>query len=227
MTQSRLYRLILTGPLAGRNIILNDHEFVRGVLEITDVPEKVEGIVTYMGRAYRAYLEGSDELREAQAADEARKQAGVEAKEPSDGQRDLSGDGKAPGNPTDGNVQPNGSGATQETADVSDGSAPAATGSEGDVSDRDGHKDPGLSESASTESERTIEDSADVALAAALRSLDPDNDEHWNTNGKPAMAAIAKAYGSEGVTRKDAEAALPDWDRDKAREAKELAEIAA
>jgi hypothetical protein len=38
------------------------------------------------------------------------------------------------------------------------------------------------------------------------------------------MTAVEIAYGSTGVTRKDVAVAIPDWDRDKAKELKELTE---
>lgn len=57
-------------------------------------------------------------------------------------------------------------------------------------------------------------------LAAALRQLDPENDEHWTKIGKPAMSALEQFYGSSDITRADVEAAIPDFNRDVARAAK-------
>ena len=50
-------------------------------------------------------------------------------------------------------------------------------------------------------------------LEAALRKLDPNNDEHWTKSGKPAVAAVEQFYGSADITRTDIEAAIPDFDR--------------
>lgn len=58
-------------------------------------------------------------------------------------------------------------------------------------------------------------------LATALGQLDPENDEHWTKIGKPAMAALEQFYGSTDFTRADVEAAIPDFDREAARAAKQ------
>ena len=57
-------------------------------------------------------------------------------------------------------------------------------------------------------------------LAAALRQLDPENDDHWTKLGKPTMSAVEQFYGSAAVTRDEVEAAIPGFNRDAARAAK-------
>lgn len=57
-------------------------------------------------------------------------------------------------------------------------------------------------------------------LAAALRQLDPENDDHWTKLGKPTMSAVEQFYGSAAVTRDEVEAAIPGFSRDAARAAK-------
>lgn len=56
-------------------------------------------------------------------------------------------------------------------------------------------------------------------LAAALRQLDPENDDHWTKLGKPTMSAVEKLFGSAAVTRDEVEAAIPGFNRDVARAA--------
>ena len=56
-------------------------------------------------------------------------------------------------------------------------------------------------------------------IAAAVRGLNPENDEHWTGAGLPAMAAVEDLVGSKDIKRADVEAAVPGWDRDKALEA--------
>ena len=60
-------------------------------------------------------------------------------------------------------------------------------------------------------------------IAAALKKLDPENDDHWvmtgTHKGLPKLFAVEEAYGRAGLTRQDLEAALPGWNRDKALEA--------
>ncbi len=55
-------------------------------------------------------------------------------------------------------------------------------------------------------------------IAAAVRGLDPENDEHWTDAGLPAMAAVESLVGSKDIKRADVNAAVPDWNRDKALE---------
>lgn len=56
-------------------------------------------------------------------------------------------------------------------------------------------------------------------LAAALRQLDPENDDHWTKLGKPTISAVEQFFGSAAVTRDEVEAALPGFNRDAARAA--------
>lgn len=60
----------------------------------------------------------------------------------------------------------------------------------------------------------------DAKLAAVLAQLDPDNDDHWTQQGKPALAAVEAAYGSSAITRADVEAAAPGLTREAAKAAK-------
>jgi hypothetical protein len=62
-------KLILTGPRAGKTVKLRGYQFVNGQLTLSGAPERWEGVVRYMGRAYRAYEEGTAALTEAQEQD--------------------------------------------------------------------------------------------------------------------------------------------------------------
>lgn len=57
------------------------------------------------------------------------------------------------------------------------------------------------------------EPEVDEKLIAALKKLDPKNDDHWVKDGRPAMAAVEELYGSAGITREDVETAIPGYDR--------------
>lgn len=59
---------------------------------------------------------------------------------------------------------------------------------------------------------------ANTRLAAALKQLDPKNDDHWTQAGKPAIAAVEKLYGDAGITRADVDAAIPGFDRESAKQ---------
>lgn len=219
MAQPRTHRLILTGPLAGKTIKLNGRHFKEGVLELYGKAEAVEGLITYMGRSYQAYLEGSDELRKAQARD-------AEHLEKTNGECDIQRtirdeEGLDPG---EGEVQPEGEGSTSEGDDNGDGSAEGSEGSEGGLPDRDGLQNAGISAS-EVGPGGPFPETQDIALRNAVLALDPENDEHWTQGGKPAISAVEQAYDSTGVTRKDIQAAMPEWNRDKAKEHKELADL--
>lgn len=56
-------------------------------------------------------------------------------------------------------------------------------------------------------------------LQKAVLGLDPEDDSHWTKDGKPAMTAAEKLYGSSGLTRADVEAAAPGFTREKAKAA--------
>lgn len=50
-------------------------------------------------------------------------------------------------------------------------------------------------------------------ITAALAGLDPNDDEIWTANGKPAMAAIEAILGTKAVSRAEVDAAAPDFRR--------------
>lgn len=64
-----MVNLILTGPYAGRDIVLRGYVFRGGRLTLRADWETVEGIVRYLGRCYQAYVEGSPQHQEAQERD--------------------------------------------------------------------------------------------------------------------------------------------------------------
>jgi hypothetical protein len=210
MTKPQTFRLILTGPYAGKDAHLNGYDFEDGVLELYGTMEAVQGVVTYMGRAYQAYLEGSDELKFAQNRDmeNANGEYNFEGQtQPQEGEDHSPGD-----------IQPEGSGSDSVSAIDGVGSGEDEEGAEGGVSDRDGHEDSGVSTTAAGQS-GSFAAEKNLELKKAVLSLDVDNDEHWTKAGIPALAAVEVAYGYNGITRKDIQKAAPEWDRDRAREA--------
>lgn len=56
-------------------------------------------------------------------------------------------------------------------------------------------------------------------LQKAVLGLDPADDTHWTKDGKPAITAVEKLYGSAGITRADVESVAPGHTRDKAKAA--------
>ena len=55
------------------------------------------------------------------------------------------------------------------------------------------------------------------AIAEALAKLDPEKDEDWTQDGKPAMKAVEALLGTDKVSRKDLPA---DFNREAAKAAK-------
>ncbi len=99
------------------------------------------------------------------------------------------------------NVQSSRGGAeTNNAALAGGGSVNAQTGQAGKVSRGDGQ--PSI---------------VNVKLQRAVLGLDPKDDAHWTKDGKPAITAVEKLYGSTGIVRADIEAAAPGYTRDKAK----------
>ena len=65
--------------------------------------------------------------------------------------------------------------------------------------------------------EPTVE--LNTKLQKSVLALDPADETHWTKDGKPAMTAVEKLYGSAGITRADVEAVAPGHTRDKAKAA--------
>jgi len=216
MSEPRVHRLVLTGPLAGQTTNLRGCAFTDGVFEVYMPAEQFEGLATYLRRSFQAYVDGSDELKAAQKRD---KQF---AQENSNGERDNQGEVQPPegGDEGDGDVQPEGQGTPEEGPTSIEGDVDAETGAEGGIPDRDGHEDSGLPESEHGGTVRS--DSAELTdpMVEAVLSLDPEEDSHWTAAGQPAVAAVAVAIGDESVTRKDIKEGASGYDRESVREIK-------
>lgn len=192
---------VLTGALAGRTIRLGSqpYAFERGRLTITAPAEDVALHARFLERNWQAYPEGHPALKE----------------EKPNGQRDLQTSTQQDGQPpVSSDVQPNGGGTEAgDAAPVSGGGVEAEAGQAGGVPDGDGQPavltDPAK--------EPTVE--LNTKLQKAVLGLDPADDTHWTKDGKPAMTAVEKLYGSAGITRADVEAVAPGHTRDKAKAA--------
>jgi len=191
---------VLTGALAGRTIRLGSqpYAFEKGRLTVTAPAEEVALHARFLERNWQAYPEGHPALKEVP-----------------DGQRDLQENPKPDGQqPLHGDVQPNGSGLEAgEPAPVGGGSDEAEAGQAGGVSDGNGQPE-GVTEPAK---EPTVE--LNTKLQKSVLALDPADETHWTKDGKPAMTAVEKLYGSAGITRADVEAAAPGYNREKAKAA--------
>ena len=191
---------VLTGAFAGRTIRLGSqsYAFEKGRLTITAPPEEVALHARFLERNWQAYPEGHPALKEVP-----------------DGQRDLQEGPQPDGQqPVHSDVQPNGEGTEAgDAAPVSGGGVEAEAGQAGGVPDGDGQPavltDPAK--------EPTVE--LNTKLQKAVLGLDPADDTHWTKDGKPAMTAVEKLYGSAGLIRADVEAVAPGHTREKAKAA--------
>lgn len=191
-------KLILTGGRAGTTCVLGrQFRFVEGQLTIHGDEVQVEKLSRYIGRCYKAFPVGSEELEHFQKLDAA-------AKEGSDGTSQVQG-GSKPGGPetVQPHVQPSGGGSPEATPIDGSGPNDAETGSAGVLSSGDGHTDTG--NDAATE--------AKDRLLKAVKSLDHTNDEHWTAEGRPRIDAIESAYGKPGVSRAQVEEVAPGYVR--------------
>jgi hypothetical protein len=119
----------------------------------------------------------------------------TKALEEENGERDIQPDGTES---VQSLVQPFGEGTATGIAEqiLGAGAASNAPGASSELAGRDGPA-PELN----------------MKLQRAVLSLDPKDDSHWTKDGKPAITAVATAYGAGNVTRGDVEAAAPGFVR--------------
>lgn len=185
-------KMILTGPRTGQTCKLNKgaYTFVKGELVLEGTFDQLEGVVKYLGRAYRAFPEGSPQLKQAQEA----------YRGPSQNQSTTAG---RPDEQVGGGVQPSGGEPAQVPAEDSGGHDDAQVVPTGGSSERDGHTDAG-DDGPSERTERIL---------TALNDFDHNDDEMWTAHGTARIEAIEKATGLTGVSRAEVEAAAPDFIR--------------
>jgi hypothetical protein len=199
--------LVLTGPLAGKTMVLGtgklsklQFQFTKGRCTIQGSEKDVEGVTKYLGRCYKAYPEGSLELRALQEPQ------GGEA----DGKSNLqAGSESGQSEKVPGQVQSGGEGITQIPSVDGEGNVTSDQGETGTVPSGDGQPDSGVSTSPNgVESQ---------PLYKAIMTLDPLNDEHWNKAGLPRVDVLEGMIGPD-ATRKNNEAVAPGYNREKAFE---------
>ncbi len=191
---------VLTGPLKGKTVNLGSlpYRFADGRTTLIASVEDTALHARFLERNWQAYPEGPPAL-EGQT----------------DGQREVQTNTQQDGQPpVSSDVQPNGGGTEAGgEADHGAGATDPEAGQAGSVPGGDGQQaqlnpagDPPPPE-------------VNTKLQKAVQSLDPADDNHWTRDGKPAMSAVEKLYGSAGITRADVEAVAPGWTREKAKAA--------
>lgn len=220
--------LVLTGPRTGKTVRLNKYTFTDGRLSLKGPMEDVQGLITYFGKAYQAFPEGSDELKAAQAHWEQYKAE----QEASHGAGEVHPDQSGAAAPAvHGDGGPDGAEPPAAPAGDGEGDDDPAAGSQGSVPGGDGHTDPGLPPQEHNEEQPVDGTPGPVnpnpKLLKAVESLDPENDAHWTGQGLPKVAVVSDAYGEDSVTRKDVESVAPGYDRETAKKKAEADELAA
>lgn len=112
--------------------------------------------------------------------------------------------------------EPDGGGTPPEGADVGSGAAPAIAGTSGELPQGNGQPQVLNVTPAPPHDPTSKHDPKPVLnekLARAVRALDAEDEANWTADLKPSMSAVAKAYGSSGLTRADVEAAAPGFRR--------------
>lgn len=181
--------LVLTGHFAGKTVNLkagNSHyQFVDGVRRLYGPQPDVDGECRYLGRCYQAFLEGTDDLRDAQKRDE----------ENRNGDGHVQEDTKQDGQPAvPGDVRPAGQEHAGPQADPDGGADDAAP--EGDTGL---HPEGG--------GEDTLTDEQSEAIRNAVLGMDVKDDELWTVQGKPKVDIIGDTIGRMGLTRKQVDKA--------------------
>lgn len=192
-------KLVLTGARAGRTCELRKLQFTDGVCRVNGPENEVEALSRYMARVYKAFPEGSEELALHQRMDRERltKEAPDGAGEAAAGPGPEEQVGQVPSD-----VQSQGTGPAQGTAEVGDGAASPDSGTPERHPDGDGEHG---TEGVFADQNRAIHE--------AVMALDPANDENWTADGKPRIDAVAAATGRQDLTRKMVEAVVPGFTR--------------
>lgn len=205
MSQPMVLKAILTGPNAGKTGVYGGHKFVKGVHVMVGQMGEFQNRINLL-RFYGAFLDGTDEFREAER---------------------LYGSGRIQEVPS---VQPTGEAMGAEEGQDRSGVHPNEPASNG-VSNGTGHD--GVEEGQkgvlpTRTSEKRIEgdkpvdkraqDTRSKKLKEILLLLDPKDDSHWTKAGIPLLSVVEQALGETGIVRADLEAALPGFDREMAGE---------
>ena len=211
MAQVLQYTFRLFGPNRGKTLKFGAHVFLNGICKMYGRPEDMGHVMKVLGY-HAAYAMGT---REYEAALEAE---GGEGNGLSDPQADAE---SRQADSVSSDHQSDGEGPSSEEEDDEFEHASASAGSEVVRSNGDGRSDAGIpkfEESASLKEPEEPVGSANPVLAKAVMKLDPEDDDHWTKAGLPALVAVEDALGKAGATRKDVDAAIPGWNREKAYE---------
>ena len=195
------FRIILTGPYAGKTKNFSGNRFINGILRVTEDISKCEFLIKYLA-TFGAFMEGSEELREALARDAERGILHPELEEKKKENSNGSGSDQKDPNRDISRVRPNES--STEVSPVGTGVAGVETREPERLPDGDGE-----------EAGRLVgADSKDLRLQKIVQALDPRNDEYWTTTGLPNLSSLEEALGDNSLSRKDVERVCPGFTRE-------------
>lgn len=211
MADLQRVQLVLVGPHAGKTFTNQGRSYVNGVAVIDVRADQAHGLIRSAARNEMAFPAGSRELLEAE--DQYHGSLDSEAGQGPEDRGLLA----VPRKVLKRSVNPaaKGTAVPERRPDGASGSAVR------DQPDRDRYADARIHREAKGREREGLAPArggpeVDLKLAAAVRSLDCENDDLWTVAGLPKLSAVEEAYGSAGVTREDVEAVLPEWDRDAA-----------
>lgn len=204
--------LVLTGARAGQTAVLNNKQFVRGVIRLRGSHEQLEPVIQYYGRTYAAFPDGSPALAAAQKQD-------AETKRAANGQHNpdpVSRLGTTDALRSAGTDDVAGADPSAQPANLQPGANAAQAGGTGVRPNRDGHEHTGLRPGQEPKQQQHAATCDLTALRAVVLDLDPGVPENWSTDGKPTVEAVATAMNNPAITRKEIDAAAGDWNHDQA-----------
>ena len=212
MAQLLRYEFRFFGVLKGKTKNVNGHQFIDGISAFAVEPGASLFVQKHLA-TYNAYAKGTQEYDEALKKEN--EENGV-----SNNVHTGSEHGQADEVPD--RVRETSGQITKATSDFWDRAADGEDGAAGVRSEGDGHEDTGLpkfevEKDRAQPEEPSIEQNREILVA--LQKLDPNEDSHWTTTGKPMLKVVEDVYGRAGITRQDVESAAPGYNRDKALEA--------
>lgn len=188
---------VLAGHYSGKTINLNGHQFTNGVCEIW-CPGDIVPFVKRSLASYQAYPERSYELELAQKRDA---EYGIRDNS-NTSTRDRESAKVSSLN------QQAGSWSSPETTNERLPNANVDKRDAGSISKGNGREDARVSE---------ITAEIDYRLKEVIESLDPDEEDHWTSEGLPSIEAVQAGYGPN-VTREDITVSGENWNKEKALE---------
>lgn len=195
--------LYLNGHYAGKTIKLSDIEFTNGKVVLYGVASEVGSLADYLGKCYQAWPEGKRLNPETGEIiyEEVSKNGSSEIQ--ATGRGDVSG-----------KIREEERQAKEVPSDERTGTVGANLDERGGDTDRSGHADPRVHSPEERFRNSSAAKIAPEKLLEAMGKLDPANADHWRRDGLPKVDAVAKLYGSEGLTRNDLNAVWPELTKD-------------